>query len=724
MSVVRALTHPTDAVLSNHRNHGHFLTYSGDFLGLVAEIMGRAPGVCGGIGGSQHLAFRRFHSNGVQGGMTGIGVGQALAIQRRQEDGVAAIIIGDGTLGQGLVYESMNLASVWGVPALFVVENNGIAQTTPTSTTSAGTLAGRAQAFGIRHWRLDDAAPDFLESVESIVQETRRSRKPGFLIVDTRRMGPHSKGDDLRSSADLAAIRDRDPLEAIGRKLAAADREELRRSVTAFVGEACRAAASAPPASELVASRSVFALSSPHQVAPARLHSAANHSGRTVRSDLNAALAELLAASSKVILLGEDLHDPYGGAFKVTAGLSSRFPGQVLSTPISEAGIVGAGIGLALHGWRPIVEIMFADFVSLACDQIFNHAVKFAGMFAGAETPLVIRAAAGGGRGYGPTHSQDPVALLCAIPGLTVIYPSARYSPGELLSNAVSCWPYPTVLLEHKLLYGAPVERRGYRTVEPSAEDPGAALFPLLLGGDSDADLTLVAYGGMVEAAEAVASSSLHASTAAPRGTRPTYVVEPDRDFDEAEAEAEAAVFAQAAAESGAKAESGATAEAADAAEAAAAAAAEAMKEVSSADAAADPEPARVRRPFKLEVAEEPSEAEAEAQALREALSLVLDSDPPEGPEVDPGYEPATNAQVQPGEALADMPVATIASSKKSGAGGGEPAVPAESAEPAESADGGSETENGAAATTPDAADAATEPQPRRGGIFRRIRRG
>ena len=226
------------------------------------------------------------------------------------------------------------------------------------------------------------------------------------------------------------------------------------------------------------------------------------------------------------------------------------------------------------------------------------------------------------------------------------------------------------------------------------------------------------------EAAEAVASSSLHASTAAPRGTRPTYVVEPDRDFDEAEAEAEAAVFAQAAAESGAKAESGATAEAADAAEAAAAAAAEAMKEVSSADAAADPEPARVRRPFKLEVAEEPSEAEAEAQALREALSLVLDSDPPEGPEVDPGYEPATNAQVQPGEALADMPVATIASSKKSGAGGGEPAVPAESAEPAESADGGSETENGAAATTPDAADAATEPQPRRGGIFRRIRRG
>ena len=147
ISVVRALSSPYDAVVSNHRNHGHFLTYSGDFDGLVGEVMGRESGVCGGIGGSQHIAFRRFHSNGVQGGMTGIGVGHALALKRRNQDGVVAILIGDGTLGQGLVYESMNLASVWGAPALFVVEHNGIAQTTPTADTVGGSIEGSNTSF-------------------------------------------------------------------------------------------------------------------------------------------------------------------------------------------------------------------------------------------------------------------------------------------------------------------------------------------------------------------------------------------------------------------------------------------------------------------------------------------------------------------------------------------------------------------------------------------------
>src|SRR5947209_1993236 len=135
MSVVRALRHPDDIVLSNHRNHGHFLTYSGDFIGLVAEIMGRQAGVCGGIGGSQHLAHRHFHSNGVQAGMTALGAGLALSKKFSQSRAIVTCFIGDGTLGEGLVYESMNLASVWRVPMLFVVEHNGIAQTTRTAET-------------------------------------------------------------------------------------------------------------------------------------------------------------------------------------------------------------------------------------------------------------------------------------------------------------------------------------------------------------------------------------------------------------------------------------------------------------------------------------------------------------------------------------------------------------------------------------------------------------
>ena len=198
ISVVRALDHPEDVVLSNHRNHGHFLTYSGDFLGLVAEIMGREAGVCGGRGGSQHLAYRHFHSNGVQGGMTGIGAGLALARKLRGSGGIVATIIGDGTLGQGLLYESMNLASVWQAPLLVVVENNGIAQTTDTRDTIGGDIEARGAAFGLPTWRFADDDPEFCRKVAAVVTEVRASRRPGFLVLDTRRMGPHSKGDDLR----------------------------------------------------------------------------------------------------------------------------------------------------------------------------------------------------------------------------------------------------------------------------------------------------------------------------------------------------------------------------------------------------------------------------------------------------------------------------------------------------------------------------------------------
>jgi len=239
MSVVRALDHPDDIVLSNHRNHGHFLTYTGDFAGLIGEIMGRESGVCGDIGGSQHLAYRGFHSNGVQGGMTAIGVGHALAIQRRGGEQIVVSIVGDGTLGQGLLYESMNLASVWRLPLLFVVESNGIAQTTPTAETTGGSIEGRARAFGLDCWRFDDAGADFFEEVESVVQQVRARRGPGMLVIDTARMGPHSKGDDLRDVAEMEAIRKRDPLERLGARLASHEREEIRQLAVDYIQSIC-----------------------------------------------------------------------------------------------------------------------------------------------------------------------------------------------------------------------------------------------------------------------------------------------------------------------------------------------------------------------------------------------------------------------------------------------------------------------------------------------------
>lgn len=503
MAVVRALTHPEDAALSNHRNHGHFLAYSGEFVGLVAEIMGRAAGACGGRGGSQHLVWRHFHSNGVQGGMTGIGAGLALARKLHGSGAIVAAMIGDGTLGQGLLYEAMNLASVWAVPFLVVVENNGISQTTEPHQNLGGDIQARGAAFGLQTWRIDDAAPDFCEQVAAAVQQVRDSQRPGFLVIDTRRMGPHSKGDDLRDEAVVAAIRARDPLAAMGRRLPDALRAGIEARNVAFIEQVREAADRSPEAVYDDAPEHIFDRATELR-GPAPSYPVVT--GKTsVRLAINAALNHLLATYPETLVLGEDLHDPYGGAFKVTQGLSTAYPGRVISTPISEAGITGAAIGLAMDGFRPILEIMFADFLSLCMDQLYNHAVKFPGVFPEVTVPLIVRTPSGGRRGYGPTHSQSPENIFTAIPGLTVLYGSQRHDVARLLVDASRQWPYPTLFLEHKLLYGETQDAGDYEVLTADPDDLAAPLFPTLLRRCPDADLTIVTYGGMLPVVEEAA---------------------------------------------------------------------------------------------------------------------------------------------------------------------------------------------------------------------------
>ena len=500
MAVVRALRHADDAVLSNHRNHGHFLTYAGDFVGLVAEVMGREAGVCGGRGGSQHMAFRHFHSNGVQAGMTGIAVGLARAREMDGSEGIVAVMIGDGTLGEGLLYESMNLASVWPAPVLFVVEHNGIAQTTETAGTIGGDMLARGAAFGLTTRRVSDADPALWRIAAEAVDEVRATRRPGFLVIDTFRLGPHSKGDDLRTESEIATIRARDPVARLGDSLDSERRAAIDTSVADLIAQVAATAAASSEATDRAFRPSMFppptCLS---DIAPAPPATTA----RSVRTALNAAIGELLNDDPRTIVMGEDLHDPYGGAFKVTAGLSQRYAGRVVSTPISEAALTGAAIGLALAGYRPIVEIMFADFLTLCADQIYNHAVKFAGVFPELSVPMVIRTPAGGRRGYGPTHSQSPENIFAAIPGLTVLYGSQRHDNAALLRNAVQHWPYPTLFLEHKLVYGATEDPGRYRPLPAHAKDAGGAAFPTLCRRSATPDAAIVTYGGMVPFVEA-----------------------------------------------------------------------------------------------------------------------------------------------------------------------------------------------------------------------------
>jgi pyruvate/2-oxoglutarate/acetoin dehydrogenase E1 component len=224
----------------------------------------------------------------------------------------------------------------------------------------------------------------------------------------------------------------------------------------------------------------------------------------TVLDSLTHGLRASLAESDRVVFLGEDVLDPYGGAFKVARGLSTEFPGRVLTTPVSEAGIVGLGAGMALRGLRPVVEIMFGDFLTLATDALLNHAAKFRWMSHDqVRVPLVVRTPMGGRRGYGPTHSQSLEKHLLGAPGLRTLAASALGDPGDLLHSAILKQDDPLLFIEHKALYSLPVSEPGV-SGEFRIERHGEPwpVYRVSLEGAPAPVLTFAAYGYMAHLAQ------------------------------------------------------------------------------------------------------------------------------------------------------------------------------------------------------------------------------
>ncbi len=236
-----------DIAFSNHRCHGHYLAYGGDIHALAAELMGKATGVCGGRGGSQHICFRNFYSNGVQGGIVPVASGIALAEKLKQSGRVTIVFLGDGTLGEGVVYESLNIASLWQLPILFVLENNRYAQTTPIRLNLAGDIAARFEAFGIDTTTLDTT--DVLQvrdAAARALQHVRERPAPAALVLGTHRLCAHSKGDDTRDAAELAASRAFDPLAIHGPRLGDAQRARAEDSVRSALNDAFERAIADP----------------------------------------------------------------------------------------------------------------------------------------------------------------------------------------------------------------------------------------------------------------------------------------------------------------------------------------------------------------------------------------------------------------------------------------------------------------------------------------------
>lgn len=255
VGVVAALDPARDVVFSNHRGHGHYLAFTDDVEGLIAEVMGRASGPCGGLGGSQHLVAPNFYSNGILGSTVAPAVGAAFALKRAGGGGVGVTFLGDGTMGEGVVYESFNLAALWRLPVLFVVENNHFAQSTPTELEHAGDLSSRAASFGIGITAVAAETPEAVhDAATRAVGELRAGELPRLLFLDTYRLGPHSKGDDTRGPDELAPHWLRDPLRRLGERIGdTPERREVEAAVARRVEAAVEQARNAPelPVEEL-----------------------------------------------------------------------------------------------------------------------------------------------------------------------------------------------------------------------------------------------------------------------------------------------------------------------------------------------------------------------------------------------------------------------------------------------------------------------------------------
>jgi 2-oxoisovalerate dehydrogenase E1 component len=451
-----------DYIGSNHRGHGHVIAKGGDLSMMMAEMMGKRTGYCGGLGGSMHIAdlsLGIIGANGIVGAAMPLSAGAALTSQLQGTGRVAVAFFGDGGSNQGVFHETMNLAAVWKLPLVLICENNLYALTVPYSTSTSGpSIASRAAGYGVPGVQVDGNDPEAVYFVaQEAIRRARAGEGPTLIEALTYRWGQHSMRANLadpRPAAELEEWKRRDPLkcteaELMRRKICKAnDIEEMRQAVAAEIEKAVEfGKASDLPTLEF-AHGAVYA---PHL----RCTEPGDATDRKISFSqaINEALAHEMERDPNVIVMGEDI-GPTGGVFQATKGLHVKHGSKrVRDTPISEATFVGCGVGAALTGTRPVVELQFFDFVSQAMDMVVNQAAKLRFMMGGKPTiPLVIRGASGAGVRLAAQHSQSLESWFAHVPGLVVMGPSSPYEAKGLLISAIRD-NNPVIFLESKLLY-------------------------------------------------------------------------------------------------------------------------------------------------------------------------------------------------------------------------------------------------------------------------------
>jgi 2-oxoisovalerate dehydrogenase E1 component len=500
-AAVAATLEPDDYMTATYRGTADWIAKGVPLEEIWAEMIGKETGTSKGRGGPMHItdpAHGLMLTTGIVGGGLPIATGLGLASKLRGESRVTVCNFGDGATNIGAFHESLNLASVWDLPVVFVCQNNQYGEHTRFAETQrTASVADRAAAYAMRAIKTDGMDPvRTYEAAAEAVAHARAGNGPVLLECITFRTLGHVLSDknEYMDPDVLADYRSRDPVAAFRGRLRGDGADEgllaeIDERVRAEVDAAYEAASADPPADPAQVTGDVWAIPRERGTEPGEDAQPSEQS--TFRKAITEALDQAMAANPEVFLLGEDVADSAGGGvFHTTEGLSAKYgEHRVRNTPISEEAIIGASIGAAMVGMRPVPEIMFMDFLGVAWDQLANHAAKLRYMSGGRTlAPLTMRVFMVGGTPIGAQHSQSNEALLMHTPGLKIAYPSTPYDAKGLLMACIEDED-PCVFIECTAL----MMRRG-----PVPTDP----YTIPLGSAATRrrgnDITIVSWGRMM----------------------------------------------------------------------------------------------------------------------------------------------------------------------------------------------------------------------------------
>jgi 2-oxoisovalerate dehydrogenase E1 component len=495
---VTCALHASEYVLPMHRNLGVFTSRNIPLRRLFAQWQGKANGFTNGRDRSFHFGTQEYKIIGMishLGPQLGVADGIALANKLQKKKQVTAVFTGEGGTSEGDFHEALNIASVWKLPVLFCVENNGYGLSTPTNEQyNCENIADKGIGYGIDSYIIDgNNILEVFTKVNTICSDIRENPRPVLLEFKTFRMRGHEEASGTKYVPQevLDTWAKRDPIENYEKflldegVLTAESATEIKDTIQKEINEHLQIANNEPEVSSDVAAEinALYKNYTFEAIAP----SATSENIRFIDA-ISQGLKQSMLKHDNLVLMGQDIAD-YGGVFKITEGFVNDFGKErVRNTPICESGVISTAMGLSINGMKAMVEMQFADFVSTGFNPIVNYLAKSHYRW-GEKADVVVRMPCGAGVGAGPFHSQTNEAWFTKTPGLKVVYPAFPFDAKGLLATAIND-PNPVLFFEHKALY-----RSLYQEVPTDYYTLPFGKASLLKTGDV---VTIVSYGAGV----------------------------------------------------------------------------------------------------------------------------------------------------------------------------------------------------------------------------------